>query len=399
MGIEDHKLFHPVTDDVRQVDNFGGYTAAAGGELMTAHNFPADYCDQASLVCEPTGHLVHLDWLVPQGSGFVAHDGFNLLASSDAWTAPIAAQVGPDGAVWVLDWYTPVVQHNPTPHGFQDRRQARRMSRRCAIRRTGESIGSSPTDSKRRFIRNSTRTIRESLLQALGNENLFWRLQAQRLLVERGKTDVLKQLADMVTSQAEQQLVPSSAAPRPGAAVRAPDRTGYAALHALRTMQGLGAFTANSGGKWDEVLVAGLAHPAAGVRRSALACLPHTPASVEKILAARSLFDGEPLVRKDALLALSEMPATPAGEAAVLSMFAEPRNYADRWIPIAVVTAAAKGDVAFLTAAAGAKTDAKFAPQLGEVVRIVAEHFARRSVTRARRRHPYCARRRRSGRR
>ena len=29
------------------------------------------------------------------------------------------AEVGPDGAVWVLDWYNYIVQHNPTPQGFE----------------------------------------------------------------------------------------------------------------------------------------------------------------------------------------------------------------------------------------------------------------------------------------
>lgn len=29
------------------------------------------------------------------------------------------AEVGPDGAVWVIDWYNFVVQHNPTPQGFK----------------------------------------------------------------------------------------------------------------------------------------------------------------------------------------------------------------------------------------------------------------------------------------
>ena len=29
------------------------------------------------------------------------------------------AEVGPDGAVWVIDWYNYVVQHNPTPAGFK----------------------------------------------------------------------------------------------------------------------------------------------------------------------------------------------------------------------------------------------------------------------------------------
>ena len=29
------------------------------------------------------------------------------------------AEVGPDGNVWVIDWYTFIVQHNPTPPGFK----------------------------------------------------------------------------------------------------------------------------------------------------------------------------------------------------------------------------------------------------------------------------------------
>ena len=29
------------------------------------------------------------------------------------------AEVGPDGNVWVIDWYNYIVQHNPTPAGFE----------------------------------------------------------------------------------------------------------------------------------------------------------------------------------------------------------------------------------------------------------------------------------------
>lgn len=370
VSIEDHKLLHPVTDDVRQVDNFGGYTAAAGAELITAHEFPAGFCDHTALVCEPTGHLVHLDLLAPQGSGFVAHDGYNLMASTDAWTAPIAAQVGPDGAVWVLDWYSPVVQHNPTPHGFATGAGAAyvtplRDKTHGRIYRIVADGFKTPAYPKLDPSKPQT------LLQALGNENLFWRLQAQRLLVELGNKDVLPKLAAMVKPTADEADSPATVHAGPVASA-----SDFGALHAMRTMQGLGAFAAD-GGPWDQALVAGLAHPAAGVRRSALACLPRTSGSVEKILAARSLFDAEPLVRKDALLALSEMPATPASEAAVLAMFAEPRNYSDRWIQLGVVAAAAKGDVAFLIAAPGTKPDADFRPQFNEVARTVAEHFAR----------------------
>ena len=38
----------------------------------------------------------------------------------------------------------------------------------------------------------------ESLVAALRHDNQFWRLHAQRLLVERGKTDVVPALIDLV---------------------------------------------------------------------------------------------------------------------------------------------------------------------------------------------------------
>jgi len=115
--VPDHDRLHPLVE-LRQVDYHGGFTAAAGCAIYTDRAFPPEYWNRCAFVCEPTGHLVHQCFLEPRGSTFVARDGRNLLVSSDEWCAPIAAEVGPDGAVWVLDWYSPVVQHNPTPRGF-----------------------------------------------------------------------------------------------------------------------------------------------------------------------------------------------------------------------------------------------------------------------------------------
>ena len=56
----------------------------------------------------------------PQGAGFVTRDGWNLMAGAEEWVAPVHAQVGPDGAVWVADWYNFISQHNPTPIGYSN---------------------------------------------------------------------------------------------------------------------------------------------------------------------------------------------------------------------------------------------------------------------------------------
>ena len=75
--------------------------------------------EPTAFVTEPTGHLVATFTLDRKGSDVVDYYGWNLLASDDEWTAPIGAEVGPDGHVWVIDWYNYIVQHNPTPHGFR----------------------------------------------------------------------------------------------------------------------------------------------------------------------------------------------------------------------------------------------------------------------------------------
>src|SRR6266508_3433568 len=72
-----------------------------------------------AFVSEPTGHLSGTFVLRREGSHFRSNNAFNLLASDDEWTAPIMAEVGPDGNVWVIDWYNYIVQHNPTPAGFK----------------------------------------------------------------------------------------------------------------------------------------------------------------------------------------------------------------------------------------------------------------------------------------
>ena len=59
-------------------------------------------------------HLITAPTFTNHGATFKAA-GFeqNLYASADAWSAPVAAEVGPDGAVWIADWYNPICNHNP----------------------------------------------------------------------------------------------------------------------------------------------------------------------------------------------------------------------------------------------------------------------------------------------
>ena len=105
---------HTITPNFRQVDVFGGYTAAAGSNFIYSDALPKRFQGMA-MVCEPTMKVVSLMDVQPDGAGYKALDAFNLYASSDEWNSPVHAEVGPDGAVWVADFQNFIIQHNPTP--------------------------------------------------------------------------------------------------------------------------------------------------------------------------------------------------------------------------------------------------------------------------------------------
>ncbi|MEM0926131.1 MAG: PVC-type heme-binding CxxCH protein, partial [Planctomycetota bacterium] len=102
-SIADTHRFEPITDNVRQVDHHGGYTAGAGHALYTARAFPKPWWNRTAFVCGPTGHLIGTFVLRPEGANYQSESPLNLIASDDEWSAPIMAEVGPDGAVWFID--------------------------------------------------------------------------------------------------------------------------------------------------------------------------------------------------------------------------------------------------------------------------------------------------------
>src|SRR5207248_3472517 len=65
-------------------------------------------------------NLVHRDALVPAGATFVARRAdadCEFLASTDNWFRPVNLTVGPDGALYVVDFYREVIE---TPLSLPD---------------------------------------------------------------------------------------------------------------------------------------------------------------------------------------------------------------------------------------------------------------------------------------
>src|SRR5690606_38910811 len=95
-----------------------------------------------------------------------------------------------------------------------------------------------------------------TLVNALKNDNMFWRLTTQRLLVEAGDTKVAGDL---------QQLIRDTSLDEVG--------TNGPAIHAVWTLHGLGLLDGTDE-KSLTVVIDALKHPAAGVRRAAVQALP-----------------------------------------------------------------------------------------------------------------------------
>lgn len=368
--IADSYLFKAITPKVRQVDQFGGYTAGAGHALYTARTYPEQFWNRTAFVCEPTGHLVGTFVLMPRGADFKSTSPMNLVAGDDEWFAPIMAEVGPDGHVWILDWYNYIVQHNPTPIGFQTGKgNAYETDLRDKTHgRVYRIVYDNAQNRERQRESQSAPLSAErpgELVGALRRDNLFWRRHAQRLLVERGRTDVVPDLLKLVEDVSV-------------------DSTGLnvGAIHALWTLHGLGVIH-HEHPKVMNAVHAALRHPSAGVRRNALAVLPANESSVRAIDAAQVCQDRDPQVVLAALLALADMPASPlAGRLVARDSFDAARIMSDRWLADAVTSAAAVhafdylAELANLAARPGSPPLSSDSPS-GRVVLRVAEHLAR----------------------
>jgi putative membrane-bound dehydrogenase-like protein len=326
--IGDTPDFYPITDKVRQVDHFGAYTAGAGSDLYTARSFPQQYWNRMQFVAEPTGHLLGKFILKRDGSGFDAINDFNLFASDDEWTSPIAGEVGPDGAVWMIDWYNYTIQHNPIPSGFVGGKggayetELRDKTHGRVYRITWDGA----PEYKPMDLHEASPA---ELVATLKNDNMFWRMTALRMLIDKGDKSIVPDLIKLIQDQNVDAIGLNSPA--------------IAALWALADVGALDGTNADA----TAAAVAALKHPSAAVRANAAMVLPVTSASADAILDAKLLSDDDAMVRKTALLALSERPASDNAGSALVEMLSNKQNGDDRWIPDAAIMAACQNDESF----------------------------------------------------
>jgi putative membrane-bound dehydrogenase-like protein len=150
--------------------------------------------------CEPVHNAIHREVLAPDGATFISHraadeEDREFVASKDPWFRPVFLKTGPDGALYVADFYRFVLEH---PEWIAPETLSRLDVRAGADK--GRIYRIYPTLAKLRPIPNLAKLDNVALAAALDSPNGWQRDTAQRLLYERNAQDAVPAVKKLVTS-------------------------------------------------------------------------------------------------------------------------------------------------------------------------------------------------------
>ncbi len=307
---------YPITDDphlqdirqTRLLKELGHFTSACGQSAYTGGRFPQPY-DGAHFIAEPAHNLVHGDVVSARGatySGAAAFGESEFLASTDSWFMPVFTTTGPDGALYVADFYRKIVEHpewiredfvddHELFYAGQDRGRIYRIV-------PGENQPSEPP--------RLDQAGASELVERLSHPNRWWRLTAQRLLIERHDQSAIPRLKDLARSGA-------SAAGR---------------MHALWTLEGLDGLDAG-------LVLGGLGDKSPEVREQAIR-IGESRLSDRRLVDRMMGMTGDPdgRVRFQLACTLGELP-TAISFKPLVKIAAD--HMEDPWFQVAVLSAAA----------------------------------------------------------
>jgi putative membrane-bound dehydrogenase-like protein len=235
----------------------GHFTASSGGTYYGGDALPEAYYGNI-FTGDVAGNLVHRDVLTKIDSPFfTAKRGEEekekeFMASTDSWFRPASFSVGPDGSLYMIDMYR---QHIETPISIPVDLQVGMDFN--AGNKAGRIYRIVPKDAPAyKKVSPDLRNAKSlDLVALLSHKNLWYRLQAQRLLLERQDKTIIPAVKLLVS--------------------QAPDPR--ARLHSLYVLEGMNALDVG-------IINGALQDVSPGVRENAAILAERFPACLAQLL-------------------------------------------------------------------------------------------------------------------
>jgi putative heme-binding domain-containing protein len=171
-----------------------GSTAIAGITYYAADHFPPSYHDTIFVGNVVTNRINH-DRLERHGSTVKAIQQPDFLVSDDAWFRPVDIKLGPDGALYVADFYNRIIGHYEVPLNHPGRDRERGRIWRIVYRGTDRQ--SNPKRPRPDWAKASV----SELIHDLADPNLVVRMKATNQLVERGGPEATEAVAKLLSTR------------------------------------------------------------------------------------------------------------------------------------------------------------------------------------------------------
>ena len=321
--LADHSEVFSITKnpEYQMLTDVGVFTSACSLTAYLGGAFPDNYNNNVTFVGEPVSNVIHVDRLTDTGVTFKANRIFErkeFLASTDPYSRMVNMYIGPDGALYVVDFYRQIIEG---PEFMSEE----------VIKKTnlynGTGLGRiyriSAADAPPAKWTNGLHLGEASddqLVEKLNDKNIWWRLNAQRLLVDRNADKALPSLIRMTQNP----------------------KASMGRLHALWTLEGMAKL------KPDLILHA-LKDPLPGIRENAIKLaelhLAADQSFVSALLAMRN--DPDAKVRFQLLCTLGALNTPEADEVRQQLLF---KDVNDKWVQIAALSAGSSQSVTLLNA-------------------------------------------------
>jgi len=180
-----------------------GSTAICGMVFYAAENFPPEFRGNTFIGNVMTCRI-NRDSYPESGSTRLAKEEPDFLSSDDPWFRPVNMELGPDGAIYVADFYNKIIGHYEVPltHPGRDRERGRIWR----IVYTGKNVSREGSEGKKVSSQTShdvsaqlkLPTNVKGLIAELGNSNITRRMLAMNWLVDEIGKPAIKPIQKMM---------------------------------------------------------------------------------------------------------------------------------------------------------------------------------------------------------